>query len=63
VSTEGAADLSPCIGEFRDGLAEAFAILAAREADYLDEMAENDAKVEAVCRVFVPLIPPTPLSW
>jgi hypothetical protein len=40
---------------FLDGLAEAFALLAAREADYLDELAENDAKVDAVCRGFVPL--------
>ena len=28
---------------FLDGMAEAFAILAAREANYLDEPAENDA--------------------
>jgi hypothetical protein len=42
-------------GAFLDGLAEAFAILAAREADYLAELAENDANVEAVCRGFVPL--------
>jgi hypothetical protein len=40
---------------FLDGLAEAFALLAAREADYLDELAENDANIEAVCRGFVPL--------
>jgi hypothetical protein len=40
---------------FLDGMAEAFALLAAREADYLDELAENHANVEAVCRGFVPL--------
>jgi hypothetical protein len=40
---------------FRDGLAEAFAILDAREADYLHELAENDANTDAVCRGFVPL--------
>ena len=39
---------------FFDGLAEAFDLLAARKADYLDELAENDANVEAVCRRFVP---------
>jgi hypothetical protein len=36
---------------FLDGLAEAFAILDAREADYLAALAEDDA----VCRGFVPL--------
>jgi hypothetical protein len=36
-------------------MAEALAIPEAREADYLDELAENDANVEAVCRRFVPL--------
>jgi hypothetical protein len=40
---------------FRDGLAEAFAILDARETDYLEELAEDDANVEAVCRGFVPI--------
>jgi hypothetical protein len=40
---------------FLDGLAEAFAVLAAREVDYLDELAESDANTDAVCRGFVPL--------
>jgi hypothetical protein len=40
---------------FIDGLAKAFAVLDAREADYLAELAENDANVEAVCRGFVSL--------
>jgi hypothetical protein len=38
---------------FRAGLAEAFLILAARESDYLAELAENDANLDAVCRGFV----------
>jgi hypothetical protein len=40
---------------FRSGLAEAFMVLAAREADHLAELAEDDANLDAVCRGFVPL--------
>jgi hypothetical protein len=40
---------------FRSGLAEAFMVLSAREADHLAELAENDADLDAVCRGFVPL--------
>jgi hypothetical protein len=40
---------------FRDGLAEAFALLAAREVDYLDQLAEDCANLDAICRGFVPI--------
>jgi hypothetical protein len=33
---------------FRSGLAEAFMVLAVREADHLAELAENDANLDAV---------------
>jgi hypothetical protein len=40
---------------FRSGMAEAFMVLAAREADHLAELAENAADLDAVCNGFVPI--------